>query len=262
MKSNLFKSFIANLLYFLIEITGFFLSNSFALLSDAFHDLGDCIAIGIAAILDVKAQKRPDHDHPLGHERLRLLGALFTSVILIVSAISIMIGAIKRLQNPNVVYSQVMIIVSILGLIINGINAYSLSKSNKNVLEKSIMLHLCEDMFGNLALLIASIIIYFTKFYYIDSIFSLLISGFIFYNAMKNLYNVVQEIILSSPKNIDYQELESILGKFDNVINFTTIIYSGEDNIIFIQLTNKDNFKEIKEALNHYNFKEIYFDIC
>ena len=262
MKSNLFKSFLANLLYFLIEITGFFLSNSFALLSDAFHDLGDCIAIGIAAFLDKKAQKNPDHDHPLGHERLRLLGALFTSSILIISSVSIMIGALKRLQNPNVVYSQIMIVVSILGLIINGINAYSLSRGNKNVLEKSIMLHLFEDMFGNMALLVASTVIYFTKFYYIDSIFSIMISGFIFYNAMKNLYNVVQEIILASPKNIDYEKLEKTLEQFDNVINFTTIIYSGDENIIFIQLTNKDNFLEIKKSLSDYNFREIYFDVC
>ncbi len=56
-QGNIKVAFILNLTFTIIEIIGGFLTNSVAILSDALHDLGDSLSLGIAWWLERYAQK-------------------------------------------------------------------------------------------------------------------------------------------------------------------------------------------------------------
>ena len=45
---NIKVAFFLNLFFTLFEIAGGFFTNSIAILSDALHDLGDCLSLGLA----------------------------------------------------------------------------------------------------------------------------------------------------------------------------------------------------------------------
>ena len=47
-------------------------------LSDAIHDFGDAISIGIAYLLEKKSKKRPNSTYTYGYARYSILGALIT----------------------------------------------------------------------------------------------------------------------------------------------------------------------------------------
>jgi hypothetical protein len=53
-------AFFLNLFFVFVEVAGGLLTNSFAILSDAIHDFGDCVAIGFAYIMERLSEKAPD----------------------------------------------------------------------------------------------------------------------------------------------------------------------------------------------------------
>ena len=54
---NIQTAFFLNLFFTVVEITGGFLTNSVAILSNAIHDLGDCLSLGLAMYFQKVARK-------------------------------------------------------------------------------------------------------------------------------------------------------------------------------------------------------------
>jgi cobalt-zinc-cadmium efflux system protein len=127
-KSRLSLAFFLNLFFTLFEIVGGFLTGSVAILSDAVHDFGDSIAIGLSWILDIKARKRPDADYTYGYGRYAVLGGMISSLILVAGSVAVIAEAIPRLFAPHSVDVPWMIGFAIFGVVVNGIAALSASK--------------------------------------------------------------------------------------------------------------------------------------
>ena len=66
---NILIAFLLNLSFTIIEIVGGIFTNSMAILSDAIHDLGDSISIGMAFFLEKKSEKRADDNYTYGYAR-------------------------------------------------------------------------------------------------------------------------------------------------------------------------------------------------
>ena len=140
-KENIKIAFLLNLLFSILEAIGGYLTNSISIFTDAIHDFGDSISIGVSYLLEKKSSKASDTTHTYGYLRYSLLGALITSVILLVGSIVAIYGSIKRLIIPQAVNYDAMIIFAIFGVIINGYAAYRTSHADKHN-EKAINLHM------------------------------------------------------------------------------------------------------------------------
>ncbi|MGV3061767.1 cation transporter, partial [Streptococcus hyovaginalis] len=57
---NILVAFLLNALFAIVELIGGVLTGSVAIFSDAIHDLGDAVAIGIAYGLERKSKQEPD----------------------------------------------------------------------------------------------------------------------------------------------------------------------------------------------------------
>lgn len=150
---NIQLAFFLNLSFTLIEIIGGLWTNSLAILSDALHDLGDSIALGLSWYFAKVSQKPPDERFSYGYQRFSLLGALISSLILVVGSTIILFTAIPRLFHPEPVHVEGMLLLALLGVIINGVAVLKL-KGGKTQNERVVMLHLLEDTFGWIAVLI------------------------------------------------------------------------------------------------------------
>lgn len=179
-------TFFLNVSFTIIEIIGGLLTNSVAILSDALHDLGDSLSLGISWYLGIRSRKKANHKFTFGYERLSLLGALINSVILIVGSVFVVIGAVKRLYTPEVSDAQGMFYLAIAGVIVNGFAAYKVS-SGKSLNEKVIHWHLLEDGFGWVAVLIVSIVLLFWDVPWLDPALSIILTLFILYHVVKRL---------------------------------------------------------------------------
>ncbi|MEQ9231618.1 MAG: cation diffusion facilitator family transporter, partial [Cyclobacteriaceae bacterium] len=124
---NIRVAFFLNLGFALIELVGGLLTNSVAILSDALHDLGDSLTLGASWYFAKLSTKERDKEFSYGYKRFSVLGALISSVVLLIGSIFIIVETIPRLLNPVQPDTGGMIILGIIGVVVNGIAALKLS---------------------------------------------------------------------------------------------------------------------------------------
>ncbi len=143
-EGNIKVAFFLNLGFSIVELVGGILTNSVAILSDALHDFGDSLSLGVAWYFARVAKRKSTPDYSFGFKRYSVLGALVNSVVLITGSIFILAEALPRLISPVNPETEGMIYFAIGGLIVNGIAAWKLSHG-KSINEKAVYLHLLED---------------------------------------------------------------------------------------------------------------------
>jgi len=180
------KVFFLNLAFTIIEIVGGLYTNSMAILSDALHDLGDSISLGIGWYFQKISKKTKDSTFSYGYRRFSLLGAIINSTILFAGSVVIIISVVPRLLTPETPDTKGMIILAILGVIFNGAGFLKLRKGN-SINEEALSFHLLEDVLGWVAVLIGAVVMHFYEFPIIDPVLSLLIAAYIIFNVLKNL---------------------------------------------------------------------------
>ncbi|MGP4076115.1 cation diffusion facilitator family transporter [Halobacillus sp. K22] len=211
-------AFFLNLFFTIIEIIGGIMTNSMAILSDALHDLGDSLSLGLAWFLQNFSQKEHSKDFSFGYKRFSLLAALINSVVLIVGSVFILTEAIPRLLNPEQPNTTGMIILAILGIIVNGAAVFRL-RGGDSMNQKVISWHLLEDVLGWAAVLLVSIIMAFTDLPILDPIASIAITIFILYNVVLNFIKTMRLFLEGVPESIN---LEDIVQKINAVPNINS----------------------------------------
>ena len=238
---NLKLAFFLNFAFTIIEIIGGILTNSLAILSDALHDLGDSFSLGMAWYLQKVSNKGRDQKYTYGYKRFSLLGALINCMVLIVGSIIIIKEAIPRLLNPEPTQAKGMFVLAILGIIINGVAVLQLRKGH-SINERTVSLHMLEDVMGWVAILIGSIVIYFTNWFIIDPILSLCIAVLILLNTYKNIKPALRIILEGIPESISISEIEILLKGIPGVLDLHDLhVWSldGERNILSVHLVTK-----------------------
>jgi len=127
-EANLKMAFWLNAIFAVVEIAGGLFTNSMAILSDAFHDLGDSVALGLAWYFQRISTKQRDDMYTYGYKRYSLVGATISSIILLVGSVIIFSEAIPRLVSPEPVNTKGMLYLAIIGIIINGLAMFRLKK--------------------------------------------------------------------------------------------------------------------------------------
>lgn len=212
-KKNIKKAFWINLVFTVIEIVGGIYTNSLAILSDAVHDLGDSMSLGMAWYFEKYAGKQRDEKYSYGYRRYSLLSATINSLILCVGSIFLLTQAIPRLLNPQESNAQGMVVLAILGVIANGYALLGLRKS-ESMNARTVYLHLLEDVLGWVAVLIGALIMWWKDWPIIDPILSVAIALFILYNVYKNLRNGIRIFLQGVPKWISIKAIESAIRSF------------------------------------------------
>lgn len=268
---NIFIAFILNLFFSIFEFVGGIITNSVAITSDAIHDLGDTISIGLSAVLEHKSKKEPNEKYTYGYVRYSILGAFITSMILCVGSIFVIYNAAIRIINPQEINYNGMILIALIGFIVNLVAAF-FTKEGHSLNEKAINLHMLEDVLGWFIVLIGSFLIKFTEINIIDSIMSLLVAIFIFINAIKNIKEVLDLFLEKTPKNINIYELKKHILKIKGVENIHHLhIWSmdGVNNFATMHLVCKNDKKlkeKVREEMKEFGIShttiEIEDEIC
>ena len=216
--NNIQIAFFLNLFFTVVEITGGVLTNSVAILSNAIHDLGDCLSLGLAMYFQKLAKKQSDTTYSYGYQRFSLLGSVINSIVLATGSILILTVAIPRILQPESTKTDGMLFFALLGVIVNGAAVFRLKKGD-SLNEKVAKLHLLEDVLGWLAVLTGTLIMHFFNFPVLDPIMSVAIACFVLYNVFKNLRQSLRVILQGIPAEVDITKISSHLEKFEDVEN-------------------------------------------
>lgn len=266
-QKNILIAFLLNLFFALFELIGGFFTNSVAILSDAIHDLGDALSIGCSFMLEKKSMNKPDDIFTYGYRRYSVIGALITTVILLVGSILVVIQAIQRFWNPVIIDYHGMIIIAIFGFLINFIAAMC-TKDGESLNQKAVNIHMLEDVLGWGVVLIGAVVMKFTDIFYIDSIMSIGVAIFIFYHAYANFKEIMNLFLEKIPEEIDINTIKNAIMKVNNVKDVHHIHVWGLDDVnimatmhVISDGNNRLVKKNIREVLREFNISHVTIEI-
>ena len=266
-EKNILIAFILNILFALFELFGGILTNSISIISDAIHDMGDAISIGISYILEKISKKEPDDVYTYGYTRYSVIGAVITTTILLVGSIFIIINAIKRIINPVTINYDGMILFALFGVLINFLAVY-FTRNGITLNQKAVNLHMLEDVLGWIIVLVGAILIKVTSIFIIDSIMSILVAIFILVNSLKNLKEILDLFLEKIPNNISINEVKEHLLKINDIKDIHHIHIWSIDGINnyatmhVVVLKNNSKVKEkIREVLVSHGINHVTIEI-
>lgn len=207
---NILLAFYINFIFAFIEIAGGLWTHSMAIQADALHDFGDSLSLLLVWYLQKLSNKPASKDYSFGFSRLGILGALGTGIVLISGSIYIISQSVLKVLNPTPVESEGMILLAILGVMINGW-AFVRTKNAVNISERMISLHMLEDLWGWVVVLIGAFIIYWKSWYWLDPILSIFVAFFILRNTFINLKEVFRILLQGASKNFSIDKIAGVI---------------------------------------------------
>lgn len=270
--SRIGMAFLLNVAFTLIEFVGGWLTNSMAIMADAVHDLGDSLSIGSAWLLNRLGRKSADTVFTYGYRRLSLFGALINGLVLIAGSLWVLGKAVPRLGNPVMPVTGGMLGLAILGIAVNGVAAYRLSKG-KTHNEKILNWHLLEDALGWLVVLIVSIVLQFVDWPILDPLLSVGFTLFILFNVVRNLWQTGKLFFQAVPDKALHEEIrQALLGVegVSEVHHQHLWSLDGEHHVLTAHIVVSDSFnsseykvvkKAVAETLKPYNLSHTTIEI-
>jgi cobalt-zinc-cadmium efflux system protein len=259
-----------NLLFVVVEVVAGLWVHSLSLLSDAGHNLADVgtLALSLLAFRLLKVRSNPSYTY--GYRKTSILVALFNGVVLMLSIGAIVYEAIHRFLNPEPVPGTTISIVAGIGIIVNGATALMFFRDkDKDINIKSAYLHLISDAVVSLALVIGGIIIYYTQWFWIDSVLSIIVALVILGSTWGLLKHSLRLSLDGVPENIHIDELKTMVLKIAGVKDLHHIhvwAISTTENALTAHLVLNQEVSieqemkikhEIKHQLEHKNIHHV-----
>jgi cobalt-zinc-cadmium efflux system protein len=262
--ANMNTAFIAgiglNLLFVIVEAIAGFVTHSLSLLSDAGHNLADVGSLALSLLAFRMLKIKSTEKYTYGYRKTSILVALFNAVILLVSIGIIAYEAARRLFDPEVVAGLNISIVAAIGIFINFGSArmfFSSRKSDINV--KSAYLHLIADAVVSLGIVIGGIVIYFTDWYWLDPVISIVIALVILVSTWHLLTESLRLSLDGVPGNISIAAIRKVAMEIKGVADFNHIhvwAISTTENALTAHVVLQPDIsaseeQEIKRRLKH-----------
>jgi len=192
-----------NLLLTVAQVVGGILAGSLALIADALHNFSDAISLVIAFGARRIARRPSDQTMTFGYGRVEVVAALINYTTLIVIGVYLVYEAVMRFFQPEDVAGWTVVIIATIALAVDLVTAaltFALSKESVNI--RAAFLHNVADAMGSVAVIVAGTLILLYDWRLIDPLATLLIAGYILWQAFAEIGGVIRILMLGSPPDI------------------------------------------------------------
>lgn len=204
--------------FMVVELVVGLWADSLALVADAGHMLNDSMALGLSLFVSVIASKPRTRRHTYGYRRAEVMGALVNAVMLGAAGALVIWEAIGRIGAPPEVRGVGMLTAAGVGLGVNLLVAFILSRHTKDSLNvKAAFFHVLGDILGSVAAIVAGVLILTLGWNLADPVASLIIATLILVGAFKLLRETVRVLMAGAPPGVDVEALERTIRETPGV---------------------------------------------
>ena len=176
---------LINLAYTVLEAGYGFATNSLALLSDALHNFGDVLGLGLAWGAAVIAKRAPTERHTYGWRRATLLSPLANALLLVGFAGALAWEAVRRIDAPPQVPALPVIVIASIGIVVNLGAAWFVREGHAHDLNRrGAFLHLLADAAVSLAAVLAGVGMLAMGWQWLDPLTALLVGAVVALGAV------------------------------------------------------------------------------
>ena len=260
--------------YFVVEIIGSLLTGSLALIADAGHMLTDVGGLALALLALSFTRRKPTPQRTYGFYRMEILASLANSVALILLSIYIFYEGYQHLFQPPEIQSIPMTIIGAVGLAVNLFSVRTLGSHShdsdghehhdeENLNIKGARLEVLSDTIGAIGVIVTGIIIFTTKFYLADAIFSIGLAIFILPRTWSLLRKSINILMEGVPVGIDYEdvknailEVKGVTGLFDlHIWSITSGVNAMSAHVVIIDQTKAQTILNEITGILHNKFR-------
>ena len=255
---KLLISIVLNIVITVAQIIGGLVSGSLSLLSDALHNFSDVISLIVSYIASLLTKQKASINRTFGYKRAEILAAFINASTLIVVAVLLIIEAVKRFQTPEEVESGLVIWLSIVAIIGNGLSVLLLRKESKNNINmRSAYLHLFTDMLASVAVLVGGLLMKYFQLFWVDSLLTLLIALYLIWVGYDLLKISTGMLMLFTPTNINIKDVVRTINKLPKVNKLHHVhIWNLSDHELHLEA-----HLDLKEDISTTAFNSLLVDI-
>ena len=208
--NRLLFSIVLNIVITISQVIGGIISGSLALISDAVHNLSDVISLIISYVANILSNKKKQTLHQtFGFKRAEIIAAFINSSTLIIIAVFLGIEAVKRLNHPKEIGSDLVIWLAFVAILANGLSVLLIKKdADHNLNMKSAYLHLLTDMLTSVAVMIGGILMKYYQIYWLDAILTIAISVYLLFISWSIFLDSLKILMLFTPKGLEIKAIQ------------------------------------------------------
>jgi cobalt-zinc-cadmium efflux system protein len=207
-----------NLAFVGVEVVYGVLGNSIALLSDAGHNLGDALSLAAAWAALHLSRRAPWGRFTYGLRSSSILVALLNAIILLIAVGAIVLESAERLAAPEPVAGVTVIAVALLGVLVHGATALTLSGGGLADLNvKAAYAHMAADAAVGLVVAASGAVILATGWVRLDPIVSIVVAVVIVWATWSLLRQALAMALQAVPDGIDGARVRDHLAHLQGV---------------------------------------------
>ena len=233
---------IGNVVLSVIKLLAGIIAHSSAMISDAVHSASDVFSTFVVIIGIKLASKKPDKEHPYGHERMECVAAIVLAMVLFITGLGIGLEAVKNIIHGNYGDLQVPGVLALIAAIVSIISKeamYWYTRHYAKKIDSSALMadawHHRSDAFSSIGALIG---IGASRLGYpvMDSIASLVIFVFIVKAAFDIFKDAIDKMVdHSCDEEIEKQIYECVM-KNENVMGIDLLQTRVFGNKIYVDV--------------------------
>lgn len=207
-----------NILLTLAQVIGGIISGSLSLIADALHNLSDAASLGIALFARTISRKPADKAKSFGYQRAEVIAALINLTLLITVSLYLIYEAVWRILEPQIVTGLIVVVVAGVAFVVDMVTALITFKMSKNSLNmKAAFLHNLADALTSIGVIIAGALILLYQWYWVDTLLTFLIAGFVFWQGIIMLPKTIHLLMEGTPENLSSEEIKASMEEAKDV---------------------------------------------
>ena len=275
--TNLNKAFVVGIIlntaFVTAEVVVGWSSSSLALLSDAGHNATDVFSLLLSMFAFKASKAKATNKYTYGFKRATILNSLINAILLLFVTGAIVWEGVVRLKNPVHIPGVLVSLVAFMGIFVNGISAFYFFKDKeKDINVKGAYLHLLSDTLVSFGVVVTGVVIYFTQWFWIDTVVSFVIAIMILTSTWQLLTDSIRLALDGVPRNVDIKRVQEAILEYDEVCSIHHIhiwaLSSSENALtahVVVQNSDITIFEKakhsIKHTLEHLNVHHSTFEI-
>ncbi len=266
MRKRLLITFLINIIITGGEIVGGLFSGSLSLLSDAVHNLTDAASALIGYIAVILGDKENSKNYTFGLKRAEILASFVNSLLLVVISVFMVFEAVKRILHPEPLIANIMLFSAGFAFVGNMLSVLFLHRHSKKSLNvRSVYLHMFADSLASFSLIVGALIIKRYKFYVIDPVLTIMISGYILHEALDILKKSSHILLEGSPEGVDIYKIKEEFEKLPEVKNIHHLhVWSLKDGVYLAEMhaeIDDSKVSQTREIMEKIKQKALLFGI-
>jgi len=246
-----------NVLLTVAQIVGGVFSGSLALIADAIHNLSDAAALAITLIARRIARQPADSNHTYGHGRAEMIGAFFNLSWLIFIGLFLIVEAVDRLLDPQLVKGWTVVIIGGIALAVDVVTAmltFAMARHSMNI--RAAFIHNLSDALASVGVIVGGTLIILKGWLFVDAIVTLVIAGYILVHAGFEIPRAVHILMQGVPEDIELADVTDAMLAVPGVhdIHHVHIWHIDEhrrslESHVVVDPVDMDRMEEIKAAI-------------